>query len=43
VSFQSDEFHVKTAETVKEACELAKVGFDYFTTMNDVQIFRKRK
>ncbi len=43
VSFQSDEFHVKTAKTVKEACELAKVGFDYFTTMNDVQIFRKRK
>ena len=25
------------------ACELAKVGFDYFTAIDDVQIFRKRK
>jgi len=43
VSFESNEFHVKTAKTVNEACELAKAGFDYFTTMDDVQIFRKRK
>lgn len=43
VSFESNEFHVKTAKTVNEACELAKAGFDYFTAMDDVQIFRKRK
>jgi integrase len=39
----NDEYHVKTAKTVEEACELAKVGFDYFTKIDDVQIFRKRK
>jgi len=43
VSFEGDEFHVKTAKTLEEACELAKVGFDYFTTIDSVQVFRKRK
>ncbi len=43
VSFEEDEYHVKVAKTVEEACELAKAGFDYFTTMDGVQIFRKRK
>ena len=43
VNFESNEFHVKTAKTVVEACELAKAGFDYFTAIDDVQIFRKRK
>ncbi len=42
-SFQSDEFPVKTARTPKETDELAKVGFDYFTVMDNVQIFLKRK
>jgi len=39
----NDEFHVATATTVEEACKLAQVGFEYFTTINGVQIFRKRK
>lgn len=43
VSFEGDEYHVKVAKTVNEACELAKTGFDYFTTMDNAQIFRKRK
>ena len=38
----NDEYHVKTAKTVEEGCELAKVGFAYLTTIDDVQIFRKR-
>ncbi len=42
-SSTSDEYHVKTAKTVEEACELAKVGFDYFPSIDGVQIFRKRK
>jgi len=42
-SSSNDEYHVKTAKTIDEACELAKVGFDYFTTIEGVQIFRKRK
>jgi len=43
VNFESNEYHVRTARTVKEACELAKAGFGYFTKMDDVQIFRQRK
>ena len=43
VSFKSDEYHVRTAKTLKEACELAEAGFEYFTTINYVQVFRKRK
>lgn len=43
VNFESDEYPAKVAETLKEACELAEAGFDYFTTINGAQIFRKRK
>lgn len=43
VTFESDEYHVKTAETLKEACELAEAGFEYFTTIDNVQVYRKRK
>jgi hypothetical protein len=40
----ADKMHQnKTAKTIEEACELAKVGFDYFTAIDGVQIFRKRK
>ena len=43
VQFKSKEYHVKTAKTLDEACELAKAGFSYFTKIEDVQIFRKPK
>jgi len=43
VNFESDEYHVRTAKTIEEACELAEAGFEYFTTMEETQIFRKRK
>ena len=43
VNFESDDYHVKTAKTLKEACELAKAGFTYFTKIEGVQIFRKTK
>ena len=43
VHFKDDEFDVATASTVEEAKELAATGFDYFTTMNGIQIFRKPK
>ena len=43
VNFEGDEFHVKIAKTLEEACELAKAGFEYFTEIEDVQVFRKRK
>lgn len=43
VNFESDEYHVRTARTLKEACELAEAGFQYFTTIENAQVFRKRK
>ena len=43
VSFESKDFHVRTAKTLKEACELAEAGFEYFTKIDGVQVFRKRK
>lgn len=38
-----DQYHIKVARTLKEACELVKAGFEYVTDMNDAKIFRKRK
>ena len=43
VQFTDDEFDVATATNVEEAKDLAATGFDYFTTMNSIQIFRKPK
>ena len=39
----SDEFTVKVAETLKEACELLEAGFEYITDIDGKKIFRKRK
>jgi len=39
----SQEFHVKVAHNLEEACELVKVGFDYVCEMEDAKLFRKRK
>ncbi|MEM0007559.1 MAG: hypothetical protein QXR89_04750 [Candidatus Bathyarchaeia archaeon] len=39
----NDEFHVRTAKTVEEACRLVEVGFEYITEIDGVKIFRKRK
>ncbi len=43
VNFESDEFHVRVTEKLKEACELVEAGFEYVTDMDDYKIFRKRK
>ena len=43
ISFESDQFHVRTAKTLKEACKLMEVGFEYVTDMDSCKIFRKRK
>jgi len=39
----NDEFTVKVAETLDEACKLLEVGFEYITDMEGKKIFRKRK
>ena len=43
VSFESDDYHVKTAKTIKEDQELVKTGFEYVTERNEVKIYRKPK
>lgn len=40
---ENDEFHVKVAETLEDACKLMKVGFEYVTDMDGKKLFRKRK
>jgi integrase len=38
-----DQYHVKVAKTLDEACKLAEAGFEYFTKIEGAQVFRKRK
>jgi hypothetical protein len=40
---KNDEFHVKVAYTLDEACKLLEVGFEYVTDMEGKKLFRKRK
>lgn len=40
---ENDEFHVKVAETLQEACKLLEAGFEYVTDMDGMKLFRKRK
>jgi len=42
-SHDNDQFTVKVAETVEEACELVEVGFEYVTDVDQKKLFRKRK
>jgi len=38
-----EEFHVKVAHSLDEACQLLEAGFEYVTDMDGAKIFRKRK
>ena len=38
-----DEFHVKVAHSLEEACALLEVGFEYVTDVDGAKLFRKRK
>jgi len=38
-----EEFYVKVAENLDEACKLLEVGFEYVTEINGAKLFRKRK
>lgn len=42
-NLESDEFNVKTAKTVEEACKLIEVGFECICDMDDVKLLRQRK
>jgi hypothetical protein len=39
----NDEFTVKVADTIEEACKLLEVGFEYVCEIDGKRIFRKRK
>ena len=39
----SDEYIVKVASTLEEACKFLEVGFEYVTDMGKQKIFKKRK
>jgi integrase len=43
INFPNDEYTVKVATTVEEACKLLECGFEYVTDMGAVKLFRKRK
>jgi integrase/ribosomal protein L37AE/L43A len=42
-SAESEEFTVRVTETLKEACSLMEIGFDYVGKIHGVEVFRKRK
>ena len=39
----NDDFTVKVAATIEEACKLVEVGFEYVCEMDEKKIFKKRK
>lgn len=39
----SEDYTVKVASTVDEACKLLEVGFEYVTEFEGKKLFRKRK
>ena len=39
----ADDFHVKVADTLEEACKLLETGFEYVTEIDGKKLFRKRK
>jgi len=43
VNFEGDDYHVRTAKSLKEDEELLKAGFEYVTDRDEVKIYRKRK
>lgn len=43
ITFETDDYHVKVATSLKEACDLVEAGFEYVTDMEQHKIFRKRK
>jgi site-specific recombinase XerC len=39
----NDDYEVKIAETLDQACKLLEVGFEFVTDMDGKKVFRKRK
>ena len=43
ISFENDDYHSATAQTVQDAQKLIEAGFEYVCEFGDVKIFRRRK
>jgi integrase len=43
INFENDEYHCKTARTLKEDQELIEAGFEFVTDRDGIKIYRKRK
>jgi hypothetical protein len=43
VTFENDDYHVKTSHSLKEDEELISSGFEYVTEREGAKIYRKRK
>lgn len=43
VNFEGDDYHVRTAKSLKEDEELLEAGFEYVTDRDEAKIYRKRK
>jgi hypothetical protein len=43
VNFETDDYHVKTARSLKEDEEVMSAGFEYITERDSIKIYRKRK
>lgn len=39
----NEDYTVKVASTVEEACKLLEVGFEYVTEFDEKKLFRKQK
>jgi hypothetical protein len=40
---ESDQYHSATAKSIEETAKLVKTGFEYVITIDNIQLFRKRK
>jgi integrase len=43
INFENDDYHCKTAKTLKEDQELIEAGFEFVTERDGIKIYRKRK
>lgn len=43
INLESDEWECSGATTTKEAIKLIEAGFQYVTTIEGIQLFKKRK
>jgi hypothetical protein len=40
---ESDQYHSATAKSIEETAKLVEKGFEYVVTIDNIQLFRKRK